>query len=139
MFSAPHPQRFTEGALSLPLGTSHGIEENYGLLTQGTRPVGRGNYPRNPANANYISLFAGLHKGVAVQNLTVDPIGGKIFPHPSGILSIPSRPHEQVEWGFSRSGRAAASQLRVSIDGQVSQSRVSGLYLCYNQIGYPSY
>jgi WD40 repeat protein len=34
---------------------------------------------------------------------------------------VPSHPHEQVEWGFSRSGRAAASQLRTLVDGKVSQ------------------
>ena len=79
--------------------------------------------------ATCVSLFVGLHKSVAVQNLTVDPIGEKIFPHPAGILSVPSHPHEQVEWGFSRSGRAAASQLRVSIDNRVSQCRDSSPYL----------
>jgi len=52
-----------------------------------------------------------------------DALGEKIFPHPAGIVSVPSHPHEQVEWGFSRSGRAAASQLRISIDGQVRQCR----------------
>ena len=68
----------------------------------------------------YASLSAVLQQSVAVQNITVDPIGDRIFPHPAGILSVPSRPHEHVEWGFGRSGRAAASQLRTSADGQVS-------------------
>ncbi len=44
-----------------------------------------------------------------------------MIPQPAGVLTTPCRPHEQVEWGFSRSGRAAASQLRTVIDGQVSR------------------
>ncbi|KAH9965265.1 beach-domain-containing protein [Russula dissimulans] len=104
LFGAPHPQRFTEGPSSLPLGSLYGIEENYDLLAQGKR-----------------SAIRGLPQGNPVQNLTVDPYGEKILPQPAGILSLPSHPHEQVEWGFSRSGRTAASQLRTSIDGQVVQ------------------
>jgi WD40 repeat protein len=104
LFSSPHPQRFAQGPSSLPLGILHGVEENYDLLAQGKRPAAR------------VS-----HQGVAVQNITVDPIGERIFPHPAGILSVPSRPHEHVEWGFGRSGRAAASQLRTSVDGQTVQ------------------
>jgi WD40 repeat protein len=73
------------------------------------------------ADKTDVSLFIALPQGIAVQNLTVDSIGEKIFPHPGGVLSVPSHPHEQVEWGFSRSGRAAASQLRTLVDGKVSQ------------------
>ena len=67
------------------------------------------------------SLYHGVVlECIAVQNITVDPIGEKVFPHPTGILCVPSRPHERVEWGFGRSGRAAVSQLRTLVDGQVS-------------------
>jgi hypothetical protein len=45
LFNAPHPQRFAQGPSTLPLGTLHGIEENYDLLTQGKRPAARGNCP----------------------------------------------------------------------------------------------
>ncbi|KAH9975416.1 beach-domain-containing protein [Lactifluus volemus] len=103
LFGAPHPPRFTQGPPSLPLGTLYGVEEDYELLVQGTRTATRD-----------------LHGG-AVQSLTVDLIGEKILPHAAGILSVPSRPHEQVEWGFSRSGRSAASQLRTSVDGRIAQ------------------
>ena len=58
--------------------------------------------------------------GGAVHTLIYDPVGEKIIPQAAGILSAPSYPHEQVEWGFSRSGRAAASQLRTVVDSQVS-------------------
>ena len=67
-----------------------------------------------------MSLLPGLTQGGAVRALIYDPVGEKIIPQPAGILSAPSHPHEQVEWGFSRSGRAAASQLRTVVDGQVS-------------------
>jgi hypothetical protein len=119
VFTAPHPQRFAQGPTSLPLGVVHGVEENYDLLTQRKRPAARGNYSISPLNKTSISLSAVL-ECVAVQNITVDPMGERIFPHPTGILSVPSRPHERVEWGFGRGGRAAASQLRTLIDGQVS-------------------
>jgi len=72
-------------------------------------------------NQTNLSLFPGLPQGIPVQNLTVDIYGEKILPHPAGTLSVPSHPHELVEWGFSRSGRAAASQLRTLVDGQVVQ------------------
>ncbi|KAI9465845.1 beach-domain-containing protein [Lactarius psammicola] len=97
LFTAPHPQRFMQGPSSLPIGTSHGVEESYGLLEQS------------------------LNHGGAVHTLICDPIGEKIIPQPAGILSAPSHPHEQVEWGFSRSGRAAASQLRAVVDGLITQ------------------
>ncbi|KAI0273049.1 beach-domain-containing protein [Russula aff. rugulosa BPL654] len=103
LFTAPHPQRFAQGPSSLPLGVAHGVEENYDLLTQRKRPAAR------------------VLECVAVQNITVDPIGERIFPHPSGILSVPSHPHERVEWGFGRSGRAATSQLRTLVDGHIAK------------------
>jgi hypothetical protein len=76
----------------------------------------------------YVSLFEDLRHGGAVQSLTVDPIGERMLPHPAGTISMPSYPHEQVEWGFSRSGRAAASQLRTSVDGKVSHRHDSSLH-----------
>lgn len=117
LFTAPHPQRFAQGPSSLPLGVVHGIEENYDLLTQGKRPAARGNCSIASLDKTSVSLSAVL-ECVAIQNITVDPIGERLFPHPNGILSVPSRPHERVEWGFGR--RTAASQLRTLVDGQVS-------------------
>jgi hypothetical protein len=73
---------------------------------------------RGARSARSSSIFVILHQGVAVQNITVDPIEERIFLHPAGILSVPSRPHEHVEWGFGRGGRVAASQLRTSVDGR---------------------
>ncbi len=119
LFTTPHPQRLAQGPSSLPLGVVHGVEENYDLLTQRKRPAARGNCSITPLDKTSVS-FSAVLECVAVQNITVDPIGERVFPHPTGILSVPSRPHERVEWGFGRSGRAAASQLRTLIDGQVS-------------------
>ncbi|KAH9042628.1 beach-domain-containing protein [Lactarius pseudohatsudake] len=104
LFTTPHPQRFMQGPSSLPIGTSYGVEENYGLLEKRKRPAARG-----------------LDHGGAVHTLTYDPVGEKIIPQAAGILSAPLHPHEQVEWSFSRSGRAAASQLRMVVDGQITQ------------------
>lgn len=55
-----------------------------------------------------------------VRDLTVDMIGERVIPHPEGVLSVPSVPHEQIEWGWSRTGRAAPEGLRVVVDRKVS-------------------
>lgn len=39
LFVAPHPQRLMEGRTELPLGTTHGIAEDYQLLSQNIRVV----------------------------------------------------------------------------------------------------
>lgn len=54
-----------------------------------------------------------------MRNLTVDMIGERVIPHPEGVLSVPSVPHEQIEWGWSRTGRAAPEGLRVVVDRKV--------------------
>ena len=108
-----------QGPSSLPLGLLHGVEENYDLLSQAKRPASRGNCSISP-DETYVLLSAVPQGVVAVQNITVDPIGERLSPHPAGILSVPSRPHEHVEWGVGRGGRAAASQLRALVDGRVS-------------------
>jgi len=45
LFTAPHSHRFMQGPTSLPIGTLHGVEENYGLLTQSKRLIARGKQP----------------------------------------------------------------------------------------------
>ncbi|KAI0261217.1 beach-domain-containing protein [Gloeopeniophorella convolvens] len=113
LFGAPHPPRFMHGLSSLPLGTLHGIEEDYNLLSQSRRQAARG-----------------LPNDSAVQYLTVDLVGEKIIPQPAGALSVPSYPHEQVEWGSSRTGRAATSQLRALVDGRIVQIIEGVEYTC---------
>ena len=39
LFVAPHPQRLMEGRTELPLGTTHGLAEDYQLLSQSIRVV----------------------------------------------------------------------------------------------------
>lgn len=104
LFNVPHPQRFMHGLSSLPLGTLHGIEEDHALLIQSYRAAARDLGPNIP-----------------VRDLTIDMIGERVIPHPDGILSVPSYPHERVEWGFSRTGRAAAVELRAAVDRKVVQ------------------
>ncbi|KAI0317827.1 beach-domain-containing protein [Amylostereum chailletii] len=98
LFSVPHPERIMHGLSSLPLGNLHGIEEDHGMLTQSAKPIARA-----------------LGRGQAVKALVFDPIGERIIPHPPGVLSVPTYPHEQIEWGFSRTGRSAARELRVVV------------------------
>ncbi|KAA1472737.1 beach-domain-containing protein [Dentipellis sp. KUC8613] len=104
LFGSPHPQRIMHGFSSLPLGTLHGIEEDHAMLVQSVKPAARD-----------------LPGGAPVRELVVDLIGERVIPHPEGVLSVPGYPHEQVEWGFSRSGRAAARELRVLVDRKVHQ------------------
>lgn len=44
-------------------------------------------------------------------------IGEKIIPCPEGVLCVPLHPHEQVEWGPSRTG---GGELRVLVDQKVA-------------------
>jgi WD40 repeat protein len=62
-----------------------------------------------------------LPRGSAVKALIPDPISERILAHPAGVLSVPSYPDEHIEWGFSRTGRALAPELRVVVDGRVAQ------------------
>jgi hypothetical protein len=39
LFSSPHPARYMHGLTSLPIGSSHGIEEDGHLLVQETRHI----------------------------------------------------------------------------------------------------
>ncbi|KAI0067044.1 beach-domain-containing protein [Artomyces pyxidatus] len=104
LFGSAHPPRFMHGLSTLPLGTLHGIEEDYALIVQSNRMAVRSIGHGNP-----------------VKTLTFDMIGERIIPSPAGVLPVPLYPHEQVEWGFSRTGRAAATDLRVLIDRKIVQ------------------
>ncbi|KAF9267665.1 beach-domain-containing protein [Marasmius fiardii PR-910] len=99
LFSSPHPQRYNHGISSLPIGTLHGIEEDPHLLVQGTR------------------VLKDLGSDVPVGELALDMIGERVIPCPKGILSVPSYPHERIEWEPSRSG----GDLRVLVDQKVIQ------------------
>ncbi|KAF9014685.1 beach-domain-containing protein [Hymenopellis radicata] len=100
LFDSPHPQRFNHGCNTLPLGTLHGIPEDAHLLVQGSR------------------CFKDLGLSVAVRELVLDMIGERVIPCRAGVLSMPSRPHEQVEW--SADG-ISGGELRVSVDQKIAQ------------------
>lgn len=98
LFTTPHPNRFTHGPLTLPIGTLHGIEEDPHLLNQGSK------------------CFKDLGPTIAVRDLAFDMIGEKIIPCPEGVLVVPLHPHEEVEWGFNRIG---GDELRLLVDHKV--------------------
>ncbi|KAK0199746.1 beach-domain-containing protein [Desarmillaria ectypa] len=100
LFNTPHPQRYGHASHTLPLGTLHGIEEDPHLLLQGSR------------------CFKDLGPTVPVHELVFDMIGERIIPCPDGVLCIPHRPHEQIEWGASRVG---GGELRLLVDNKVAQ------------------
>jgi hypothetical protein len=54
---------------------------------------------------------------LAVRELVMDMIGERMIPCPEGVLVVPWRPHERLEWGTTR---AAAGQLRYVVDQKVN-------------------
>ncbi|KAJ7639738.1 beach-domain-containing protein [Mycena polygramma] len=98
LFTTPHPAQYDYGVQTLPIGTPNGIEEDPHLLVQGGRS------------------FNDLGPTVPVRELVMDYIAERMMPCPEGVLYVPWRPHERLEWGTTR---AAASQLRYVIDSKV--------------------
>ncbi|KAF5360312.1 hypothetical protein D9758_009126 [Tetrapyrgos nigripes] len=105
LFTTPHPQRYNHGLPTLPIGTLHGIEEDFQLLIQGSR------------------CFSG--SSTPVKQLALDMIGERIIPCPEGVLVVPSHPHEQIEWGARTGG-----ELRVVVDQKVIQVIEGTLCTC---------
>ncbi|KAJ7700350.1 beach-domain-containing protein [Mycena rosella] len=95
LFTTPHPTQYNHGVQTLPIGTLNGIEEDPHLLVQGGR------------------CFNDLGPSIPVRELVADMIGERMIPCPEGVLCLPWRPHERLEWGTTR---AAAGQLRYVID-----------------------
>ncbi|KAJ6588193.1 beach-domain-containing protein [Mycena capillaripes] len=98
LFTTPHPSQYDHGIQTLPIGTPNGIEEDPHLLVQGGRS------------------FNDLGPTVPVRELIMDMIGDRMIPCPEGVLCVPWRPHERLEWGTTR---AAAGQLRYVVDQKV--------------------
>ncbi|KAJ7337518.1 beach-domain-containing protein [Mycena albidolilacea] len=95
LFTTAHPSQYDHGIQTLPIGTPNGIEEDPHLLVQGGRS------------------FGDLGPTLAVRELVMDMIGERMIPCPEGVLVVPWRPHERLEWGTTR---AAAGQLRYVVD-----------------------
>lgn len=55
-----------------------------------------------------------LGAGVTVHELAIDVVGEKVIPTPRGSLTVPSRPHETIEWVNNSAG-----DLRVLVDRKV--------------------
>ncbi|CAK5278628.1 unnamed protein product [Mycena citricolor] len=109
LFTTPHPARYDYGPSTLPIGTSSGIEEDPHMLVQEGR------------------CFHELGTGNPVRELVMDPIADRMLACPEGVLVVPGRPHERVEWGTTR---AAAGQLRYVIDQRVVQVIEEAFCVC---------
>ncbi|KAJ7720932.1 beach-domain-containing protein [Mycena metata] len=109
LFTTPHPPQYDSGVLTLPIGTPNGIEEDPHLLVQAGR------------------CFNDLGPNTPVRELVMDLIGEKMIPCPEGVLVVPYRPHERLEWGTTR---AAAGQLRYVIDQKVVQVIEEAFCVC---------
>ncbi|KIJ16201.1 hypothetical protein PAXINDRAFT_76049 [Paxillus involutus ATCC 200175] len=95
LFNSPHPPRDLQGILSLPVRVTRGVPEDALSLTRDPRP-----------------LKLVLEGPVAC--LATDQ-SGKVVPMSEGLLSPPSRPDEQVQWG-------KGGDLRVLHHGTVMQT-----------------
>jgi hypothetical protein len=69
----------------------------------------------------FTHLLEDLGPTVPVRELVMDMIGERMIPCPEGVLCVPWRPHERLEWGTTR---AAAGQLRYVVDQKVSPLKV---------------
>lgn len=58
-----------------------------------------------------------MGNGKTVSELIVDLVGERIIPCPAGMLAVPSRPHETIEWDPPH---IPAGELRVLVDKKVS-------------------
>ncbi|KAM6494725.1 hypothetical protein JOM56_009348 [Amanita muscaria] len=96
-FTTPHPQRFSHGLSTLPIGTSHGIEEDPHLLTQASR------------------CFKDLGANVPVRDFVLDAFADKVVPCPPNTLYVPQHTHDHIEWS------KATSELRVFADNKMVQ------------------
>ncbi|KAI9573033.1 hypothetical protein HD554DRAFT_2058344 [Boletus coccyginus] len=103
LFSSPHPPRNLQGILSLPVRSPRGVPEDALALTRDSRP-----------------LKVALDGPVAC---VVMDASGKVIPMPEGLLSPPSRPDEQIQWGKD-------GTLRVLHHGTVAQTIEAAFPTC---------
>jgi hypothetical protein len=66
-----------------------------------------------------LKIHTDLGNRKAVSELVVDLVGERIIPCPAGMLAVPSRPHESVEWDPPH---IPAGELRVVVDRKVQLS-----------------
>ncbi|KDQ53971.1 hypothetical protein JAAARDRAFT_61057 [Jaapia argillacea MUCL 33604] len=102
LFGHSHPPRYMHGLSSLPLGTLHGIEEDFHLLAQSTRVV------------------KDLGFEHPVREIALDLLAERVIPYSDGALCVPSHPHERIEWTSSSCG-TGGGELRVIVDRKVVQ------------------
>lgn len=100
LFHSPHPERMMHGNSSLSIGTLYGVAEDYHLLSQSAK------------------VAKDLGPGRFVRELIYDHIGQRIIPCSSGMLCVPSHPHEQIQWDH-RGG--AVGDLKILVDQRIVQ------------------
>ena len=103
------------GTSTLPIGTIYGIPEDYHLLAQGHKII-KGRPPAFPLNTYLDILVIDLGAGCIVRDLAVDLVGEKIVPCGERTLTVPSYPHEIIEWDAEH---APSGEIRVLVDKKV--------------------
>ena len=103
LFSTPHPEHYSHGINTLPIGTLNGIEEDahLSLVQEGRCLKG---VVFSLSNSSYMLTHRSEDLGptVPVHELVLDMIGEKKISM-SGS-SVFHHPHEQVKWGSSWMG-----------------------------------
>ena len=102
------------GASTLPIGSIYGIPEDYHLLTQNMRAVKGRTFCY--VCCDFTEIASDLGSGKSVAELALDLVGERIIACPAGMLAVPSRPHESVEWD---SPHVPAGELRALVDKRV--------------------
>lgn len=108
LFHTPHPERYTHGFSTLPIGTLHGIEEDPYLLQQETR------------------VLKALPSNMPVRDLCIDMISENVLPCPDGWLYVPLHTDEQIQWGPFNTG----GDLHLRIDNKTVQTIESASCTC---------
>ncbi|OBZ78370.1 Beige 1 [Grifola frondosa] len=115
-----HPLSY-EGAIDLDSITDElereatvGIIHNFG---QTPRKIFSAPHPQRNMHGNS-ALPLGLGLNQPVRELVVDLIGQQIMPCGAGVLCVPSRTHEQIEWD---GGHASSGEIKVVVDRKVVQ------------------
>ncbi|KZV83556.1 beach-domain-containing protein [Exidia glandulosa HHB12029] len=94
IFIQPHPPRLMHGVTSLPLGTAHGIEEDFHLILQSSRPFK-------------------AEIGASISSIGVDNVMERMFPVAGNTLNVPGYINEFILWGF------IDQSLRLQVDRKV--------------------
>lgn len=128
VFNQSHPERNMHGVLTLPVGITDGIEESGQELQQSSKHIkGKSFYSQSDLENFLIHLSLDIGTNNVVCDLVFDSTSEKITPCPKGTLTVPSLPHERIEWVEKRHGVDVSGDLKVIVDRKVTLWKISSI------------